>query len=425
MRLPLSWLNEFVKVDDIEPKELAEKLTRAGLQVEGIETVGGEGLSDLIVVAEVLECEAHPNSDHLHVCKVTDGKETFQVVCGAPNMRQGIKTAFAKIGAPIPGFLDKSGKPEKIKKGSPSPDDFDVFWANAREKLAREVPLDAQMELVPERSTKDFDFFRISFATFGRRVYGYMSVPTDKSKAPYPVDVGVAAAGFGNWSNDMSGSRDSISAYFSVYPFAPHWKWQEQGLKREYDGMASRLREKYGIDSYRVAGLTVSREDYFFYPVILGLDRAVDWIAARPDVDAKRIRYQGTSQGGGFGLYLAGLNRHFTKVGLYVPALTDTMGYRKGRQSGWPQPVESFGDPVAKAAAEANAPYFDGANFAARIRCPVRVAVGFADVTCPPCAVYSAFNAIPVKDKAIYNGIGMSHSCRQDYYGLIGKWIRE
>ena len=117
MRLPLSWLNEFVKVDDIEPKELAEKLTRAGLQVEAIETVGGNPLSELIVVAEVLECEAHPNSDHLHVCKVTDGKETFQVVCGAPNMRLGIKTAFAKIGAPIPGFLDKNGNPEKIKKG--------------------------------------------------------------------------------------------------------------------------------------------------------------------------------------------------------------------------------------------------------------------------------------------------------------------
>ena len=117
MKLPLSWLNEYVKVDDIDPKDLAEKLTRAGLQVESIETVGGTPLSDLIVVAEVLECEAHPNSDHLHVCKVTDGKETFQVVCGAPNMRLGIKTAFAKIGAEIPEFLDKNGKPEKIKKG--------------------------------------------------------------------------------------------------------------------------------------------------------------------------------------------------------------------------------------------------------------------------------------------------------------------
>jgi phenylalanyl-tRNA synthetase beta chain len=117
MKLPLSWLNDYVKVDDIDPHELAEKLTRAGLQVESVETVGGTPLSDLIVVAEVVECEAHPNSDHLHVCKVTDGKDTFQVVCGAPNMRLGIKTAFAKIGAEIPDFLDKNGKPEKIKKG--------------------------------------------------------------------------------------------------------------------------------------------------------------------------------------------------------------------------------------------------------------------------------------------------------------------
>ena len=117
MKLPLSWLNDYVKVDDIAPAELAEKLTRAGLQVEAIETSGGNVLSDLIVAAEVISCEAHPNSDHLHVCRVTDGKEEFQVVCGAPNVRAGMKTAFAKIGAPIPGFLDKNGNPEKIKKG--------------------------------------------------------------------------------------------------------------------------------------------------------------------------------------------------------------------------------------------------------------------------------------------------------------------
>ena len=112
MRLPLSWLNDYVKIDDIEPTELAEKLTRAGLQVETIETVGGSPLSDLFVVVEVLECEAHPDSDHLHVCKVTDGTEEFQVVCGAPNMRKGIKTAFAKIGAVVPegGFKIKKGK---------------------------------------------------------------------------------------------------------------------------------------------------------------------------------------------------------------------------------------------------------------------------------------------------------------------------
>ena len=112
MKLPLSWLNDYVKIDDIPPAELAERLTRAGLQVETIETVGAEPLDDHFVVAEVLECVPHPDSDHLHVCKVTDGVETLQVVCGAPNMRQGIKTAFSKIGAVIPngGFKIKKGK---------------------------------------------------------------------------------------------------------------------------------------------------------------------------------------------------------------------------------------------------------------------------------------------------------------------------
>ena len=112
MKLPLSWLTEYVKVDDIEPKELAERLTRAGLQVEAVETIGKEPLADDFVVVEVSECAAHPDSDHLHVLKVTDGKESWQVVCGAPNARAGMKTAFAKIGAVIPegGFKIKKGK---------------------------------------------------------------------------------------------------------------------------------------------------------------------------------------------------------------------------------------------------------------------------------------------------------------------------
>ena len=112
MKIPLSWLNDYVKVDDIDPKDLAEKLTRAGLQVESIEQVGGDGPDGNVVVVEVLECEMHPDSDHLHVCRVTDGREEYQVVCGAPNMRKGIKTAFAKIGAKIPegGFTIKKGK---------------------------------------------------------------------------------------------------------------------------------------------------------------------------------------------------------------------------------------------------------------------------------------------------------------------------
>ena len=314
-------------------------------------------------------------------------------------------------------------EPEKIRKGSPSPDDFDAFWAAARAKLAKEVPLDAKMTKVSERSTKDFDYYRISFATFGRRVHGYMSVPTDKSRAPYPVEFQVSAAGFGGWTNDMRGEKDRICVFFSVYPWAPHWDWQALGLETAYDYMNDAYDAKYGCERYCTAGISVSREEYFFYPVILGIDRAVDWIAARPDVDRARFCYRGTSQGGGFGFYLTGLNRTFTRAAFFVPALTDTMGYRKARQSGWPQPVENNSE-ANRAAVEKFAPYFDGANFASRIACPVRIAVGFADMACPPCAVYAAYNEIKVKDKGILHGFGMTHSCFGQFYWELGKWLR-
>ena len=314
-------------------------------------------------------------------------------------------------------------EPEKLQKGSPSPEDFDEFWAAAKAKLAKEVPLDAQVVRIPERCTAEFEFFRISFATFGRRVYGYMSVPTDKARAPYPVDFQVAAAGFGGWTNNMQGQQNAISVFFSVYPFEPHWDWEKNGLKAKYDAMNAACRAKYGT-GYAESGISESREAYFFYPVLLGIDRAVDWVVARPDVDRTRVRYQGTSQGGGFGFYLTGLNHAFTRAAFYVPAITDTMGYLRGRQSGWPQIIENnSATPEKRAMAEKNAPYFDGANFAARIRCPVRVAVGFADTTCAPCAVYAAYNAIPVKDKGIVHGIGMGHGCFGKFYSELGAWV--
>ena len=331
-----------------------------------------------------------------------------------------------KNGRSDPFVFSVGFEPEKIRKGSPSPADFDAFWADAKARLAREVPLDPQVVRVPERSTADFDFYRISFATFGRRVHGYMSVPTDKSKAPFPVDFGVNAAGFGGWTNDMKGEKGSLRVQFSVYPFPPDWKWKEIGLEVAYKAMDAEVQAKYGSPRYCQAGITESREAYFFYPVILGIDRAVDWVAARPDVDRSRFRYEGTSQGGGFGFYLCGLNRAFTRAAFYVPAITDTMGYLKGRDSGWPKVVENNSStPERRAAAEKWAPYFDGANFASRITCPVRVAVGFSDTTCPPCAVYAAYNEIKVADKAIGNGIGMTHSCSGRFYSEFGRWAKE
>ena len=111
MKVPVSWLNEYVDVSDLSVKELSDRLTFSGVEVEGIEEVGA-ALDDHFVVGEVLACEKHPNSDHLHICTVSDGAQELQVVCGAPNAAAGIKVPLAKIGAVVPegGFAIKQAK---------------------------------------------------------------------------------------------------------------------------------------------------------------------------------------------------------------------------------------------------------------------------------------------------------------------------
>ncbi|WP_068467104.1 phenylalanine--tRNA ligase subunit beta [Candidatus Protochlamydia phocaeensis] len=109
MRIPLSWLKEYIDLT-LSPGEIAKILTMAGLEVDGYETIGASFSG--IVVGRVLEAEKHPNADKLTVATVTDGSQTYQVVCGAPNCRKGLKTAFALLGA----TLQDEGKEFKIKK---------------------------------------------------------------------------------------------------------------------------------------------------------------------------------------------------------------------------------------------------------------------------------------------------------------------
>lgn len=103
MRVSYNWLKDYVDID-VDVHALAELITRAGVEVEGIEATD-KGISG-VVVAEVLTCVDHPNSDHLHLCEVTtDGHNRIQVVCGAPNVAAGQKVLFAQVGATLPGGL--------------------------------------------------------------------------------------------------------------------------------------------------------------------------------------------------------------------------------------------------------------------------------------------------------------------------------
>ncbi|HEX2585385.1 MAG TPA: phenylalanine--tRNA ligase subunit beta [Steroidobacteraceae bacterium] len=103
MKISLQWLSEWVNVSS-DVKSLAHSLTMAGLEIEGISSAA-PSMSG-IVVAEVLETNKHPDAEKLSVCRVSDGKQELQIVCGAPNVRAGIKVPLATVGAVMPNGME-------------------------------------------------------------------------------------------------------------------------------------------------------------------------------------------------------------------------------------------------------------------------------------------------------------------------------
>ncbi|ANB62129.1 phenylalanine--tRNA ligase subunit beta [Anoxybacteroides amylolyticum] len=104
MFVSYKWLQEYVDLTGITAKELADRITKSGIEVESVEVLnkGAQG----VVVGHVIEREQHPNADKLSKCLVDIGEgEPVQIICGAPNVAKGQKVAVAKVGAVLPGNL--------------------------------------------------------------------------------------------------------------------------------------------------------------------------------------------------------------------------------------------------------------------------------------------------------------------------------
>ncbi|MCR4788373.1 MAG: phenylalanine--tRNA ligase subunit beta [Lachnospiraceae bacterium] len=108
MLVSMNWIRDFVNLDGQDIEELIHRFTLSTAEVEGIEYKGKD--IENVVVGQILTCKDHPDSDHLHVLTVDGGDGIYDVVCGAPNAREGIKTAFAKVGGRVGEMKIKSAK---------------------------------------------------------------------------------------------------------------------------------------------------------------------------------------------------------------------------------------------------------------------------------------------------------------------------
>ena len=108
MKLSRKFLQDYIDINDISYQEIADRMTGVGNEYASCEKLVN---ATNLIIGEVLECSNHPDSDHLHVCKVNVGDEVLDIVCGAPNVRAGLKVIVAQVGAVLPGgFTIKQSK---------------------------------------------------------------------------------------------------------------------------------------------------------------------------------------------------------------------------------------------------------------------------------------------------------------------------
>lgn len=279
--------------------------------------------------------------------------------------------------------------PSKIMPSMDEPADFDAFWARQKATLAG----DYTAEIVPAQSVQPgYEVFHVKIPMpDGPPVQGYMTRPVGAA----PRSLGAIAFTHGAYmpprsSNIMPGRPGMIVFDFNAHGHA--------------DGMPADFYRRLGRNELRQYWLRgwESRDAVYFLRMYKRLMRAIDFLTRRPEWDGKTLAVFGGSQGGAQAIAAAGLDPRVSVIVAGIPAMCDLTGYAAGRVDGWPHVIKlgPDGRPLHPDYVE-TARYFDSVNFARRIKCPAFFATGLIDLTCPPCTVMAAYNALGSKDKQI------------------------
>jgi cephalosporin-C deacetylase-like acetyl esterase len=295
-------------------------------------------------------------------------------------------------------------EPEKIELGNPLPEDFMKFWEDGRAAIAGDT---VHLEKLDKYSTEAYTSYAVTVDVLhGEKLYGFLAVPAGNGPFPAYVQVPGAGAGqhepFTKWAE-----RKVIALNMNVHKY-PVALGDAKETKRLYEENAAKIR--YPLDQ------ADNRDKYHFRNVILGVDRMVNYVAAMPQWDKKHFVFDGSSQGGGMALIMAGLNKNITAAAANVPAICDHGGKKFNRQPGWPN-IASKGEAAVKVSA-----YFDAGNFAKSITCPVFTSTGFIDTTCAPSSVYAAYNQIK-SPKMIFNMPTVGHTTVKEYSDRKNPWV--
>lgn len=315
--------------------------------------------------------------------------------------------------------------PTAIPASLPVPDDFDAFWAEQKQQLAKIAPT-AELTAVKSPVT-GVECFDVQVACQGAPVSGYFAKPAGAAPKSLPAVLYVHGAGVRSAILNTAASaaaKGRLAMDLNAHGI-PNGK-PDQYYK---DLSSNELLPNDDLKNYRLRGRE-SRDEYYFRGMYLRLVRAIDFLTAQPEWDGRTVVVTGHSQGGGQSLVAAGIDPRVTFIAAGVPAMCDHSGNAAGRISGWPKLVPTDKDGVPDPKILEVARYFDAMNFATRSQADAILSVGFIDVTCPASSVYATYNNLPAgKAKEMANAPLMGHAAlpwiRARFESAIDEHIRQ
>ena len=305
--------------------------------------------------------------------------------------------------------------PERIAPVVEDPPDFDTFWAEAKEALAR-LPIDARLTPKPDLSTGEVDVYHVSLQNVGSdakgasRFYGILAVP--KADGRFPAIMNPPGAG----ARPYRGLVDVAERGYITLQVGIHGIPVD--LPQEvYDSL---LAGAFGSGRGYTAFNLDDRDRYYYRRVYLGCLRADDYLASHPKWDGKNLIVTGGSQGGALTIVTAGLDPRVTALAPYYPALSDMAGYTKGRAGGWPhlfkEERQRTADKLRTAA------YYDVVNFARRVKAPGLYSWGWNDEVCPPTSMHAAYNVVTAP-KELLLALETGHNTVPEETAKVDRWI--
>ena len=265
------------------------------------------------------------------------------------------------------------------------PPDFDEFWRATLAEVAQ-VPLNPRLEHMPMRSTDEVDVFDVRWDSLdGLSIAGWYCRPKGaRGKLPGLIHVP-------GYVSEPMVPRASAREGYAALSVAPRGKLRSN----------ARFNPGYpGLLTHNI----VDRNTYSYRGFYVDAFRAVDFMLGLDDVDSSRLGITGSSQGGALTIVAAAMRHEITCASAGAPYLC---GFMDAIELTHSYPYQEINDylrlnPEREEQVRSTLNYFDGINFAPKIRSPIIVNVGLMDDVCPPETGFAVFDAIGSKEKKLY-----------------------